>query len=433
MQTASNRWLGVVAIFLIVTISYVDRINLSVLITQADFLKQIGLTAVDKGAQGMLATVFMVGYGLSSIILTPFCVAMLGVRRSLIYGLCLWGVITMTSPLYQSYGLLLFSRLMLGLSEGPLFALASCYIKARFDGHENGKPNSLVNSGTGMGFALGYPFVAMLVLHLDWQASFYVLGLVNLLIGIPVVLLCIHMPVGSEPQRGATRLSLREVLGRRVPAMVRGAMQTRHVILITVLTSSFLAYMWGVGNWLPGYLKEARGFDLRAMGWLASMPQWSTIAAVLLGGLLIDRISRERVPLIFVGGSLGVVLAVALALVVDDRYHAIYCLTAAGFFWGLQSPAIPSTMQFYARPEHIGSAFGVVNGVGSIVGGMMPAMMGAAISMSASQSTSGSAAYSAGFYLLVGSQLMTLACGLLLWLRVRPQAGVRAVPAGGLN
>jgi len=418
MQLHSNRWLGVAAIFLIVTISYVDRINLSVLITQPDFLKQIGLTAVDKGAQGMLATVFMVGYGLSSIVLTPFCVAMLGVRRSLIYGLCLWGVITMTSPLYHSYGLLLFSRLLLGLSEGPLFALASCYIKATFEGHENGKPNSLVNSGTGMGFALGYPFVAMLVFHLDWHASFYVLGLINLMAGIPLVLLCIRMPAGSEPKRG-TGLSLRDVLGQRVPAMVRGAMQTQHVILITVLTSSFLAYMWGVGNWLPGYLKEARGFDLRATGWLASMPQWSTIVAVLLGGWLIDRIKRERVPLIFVGGSLGVVAAVSLALLVDDRYHAIYCLTAAGFFWGLQSPAIPSTMQFYARPEHIGSAFGVVNGVGSMVGGLMPAMMGAAIAMSSTASTPGSVTYSAGFYLLVGSQLITWACGVLLWRRVR--------------
>ncbi|MGV2866826.1 MFS transporter, partial [Achromobacter sp. AGC39] len=421
MQRLSNRWLGVVAIFLIVTISYVDRINLSILITQPDFLKQIGLTSVDKGAQGLLATVFMVGYGLSSIVLTPMCVAVLGVRRSLVYGLCLWGVITVTSPLYHSYSLLLLSRLLLGLSEGPLFALASCYVKATFDGHENGKPNSLINSGTGMGFALGYPFVAMLVLQLDWQASFYVLGLVNLLVGIPVALLFVHMPPGSEPQRGAT-VSLRDTLVRHLPGMFRGALQTRHVILITVLTSSFLAYMWGVGNWLPGYLKEARGFDLRDTGWLASMPQWSTILAVLAGGWLIDRIKREQVPLIFVGGSLGVVAAVSLALLVDDRYHAIYCLSLAGFCWGLQSPAIPSTMQFYARPEHIGSAFGVVNGVGSMVGGMMPAAMGAAIAMSSADSAPGAAAYSAGFYLLVGSQLITWACGVLLWLRVRDRS-----------
>jgi len=33
----------------------------------------------------------------------------------------------------------------------------------------------------------------------------------------------------------------------------------------------------------------------------------------------------------------------------------------------------------------------------------------------------------------VGSQWMTLACGLLLWVRVRPRAGVSVVPAGGVH
>jgi len=49
----------------------------------------------------------------------------------------------------------------------------------------------------------------------------------------------------------------------------------------------------------------------------------------------------------------------------------------------------------------------------------MPAMMGAAIAMSSAASTPGSVTYSAGFYLLVGSQLITWACGVLLWRRVR--------------
>ena len=46
-------------------------------------------------------------------------------RRSLIYGLVLWGVVTWASPLFDSYGLLLASRVLLGVSEGPLFSLAS--------------------------------------------------------------------------------------------------------------------------------------------------------------------------------------------------------------------------------------------------------------------------------------------------------------------
>ena len=80
-DSRSLRWWGVVTLFVIVAISYVDRINISVLITDHDFLSHIGLTPDDRTRQGLLATAFMVGYGVSSFVLTPFCAGLLGVER----------------------------------------------------------------------------------------------------------------------------------------------------------------------------------------------------------------------------------------------------------------------------------------------------------------------------------------------------------------
>ena len=51
--------------------------------------------------------------------------------------------------------------------------------------------------------------------------------------------------------------------------------------------------------------------------------------ASVLGGLLLDLIPRRRIPLIFVFGSLGVAVAVLLAINSTDRYAAAYWLTAA--------------------------------------------------------------------------------------------------------
>src|SRR5262252_3832076 len=133
MKSVGMRWHGVITLFVIVAISYIDRINISVLITDASFLGHIGIVRGDRVAQGLLATAFMVGYGLSAIFLTPFCAAIFGVRRSLLFGLGLWGAVTFASPWMHSYALLLTSRLLLGMAEGPLFSLASSYIKAHFD------------------------------------------------------------------------------------------------------------------------------------------------------------------------------------------------------------------------------------------------------------------------------------------------------------
>ena len=69
--------------------------------------------------------------------------------------------------------------------------------------------------------------------------------------------------------------------------------------------------------------------------------------------------------------SFAVLGSVLLAISARDPYVAACCLVAANFFWGLQSPAIPSTVQHCARPEHTASAFGVTNGVGSLVAGSL--------------------------------------------------------------
>lgn len=416
MNPKTFRWYGVITLLIIVTISFIDRINIAVLITDQDFLQHMGMQAHDRVSQGLLATAFMVGYGVSSVVLTPFCSALLGVRRSLVIGLLFWGVMTYISPLMSSYGMLLMSRVLLGISEGPLFALASAYIKAHFDASENGKPNSLVNMGTGLGLAIAYPFIGFLLTTYDWESSFHILGAINILLGIPLILAFIRMPKADTT---TSRASSIRASFQQVGQIIRGSLQTRHLFLVTLLTSAFLAYLWGSSNWLPTYLKEARGFTLRDLGWIASLPQYATIVAVFIGGLLIDRLSRERVPLIFVVAGLGVGLCIALAITVPDRFTAALCLIAANFFWGLASPAIPSSVQYFSQPQHVASAFGVVNGVGSLFAGFMPAIMGWVITQFAGGNIVSGSGFVAGFGVLIGTQLIVMACGLVLYFKER--------------
>ena len=423
---SSMRWYGITTLFVVVAISYIDRINIAILFNNADFLEHIGLTLDDKGRQGFLATAFMLGYGISAFIFTPFCAALFGVRNSLLGGLLIWGGVTAISPSFDSYGSLLASRVLLGVSEGPLFSLASAYIKAHFEDRENGKPNAFVNMGTGLGLAVGFPLISLMLVHFQWQTSFYLLGLMNVALGIPLVFAFIHMPktIGNQARPESVGAALGQIQG-----IIKGALQTRHLLLITVLTSAALAYLWGASNWLPAYLEQARGFSRAEMGWLASLPQYATVLAVLLGGILLDRIGRPQVPLVFMAASVGVALSVLLAINVEDGYSATYCLIAASFCWGLLSPAIPSTVQYFSRPEHVASAFGVVNGTGSLVAGFMPALMGIVIgSVSANTDGSGGAAagFFAGFALLIGTQAIVFACGGILWWRERK----RSLPPG---
>lgn len=53
----SARWQGVVALFLLIIISYIDRVNISVLVLNAEFSSHFHL-AGNRVAQGMLMSCF---------------------------------------------------------------------------------------------------------------------------------------------------------------------------------------------------------------------------------------------------------------------------------------------------------------------------------------------------------------------------------------
>ena len=75
-DSRSMRWWGVITLFVIVAISYVDRINISVLITDRDFLSHIGLTTDDRTRQGLLATAFslVISHVGATIVMVPIAI-----------------------------------------------------------------------------------------------------------------------------------------------------------------------------------------------------------------------------------------------------------------------------------------------------------------------------------------------------------------------
>jgi hypothetical protein len=98
-------------------------------------------------------------------------------------------------------------------------------------------------------------------------------------------------------------------------------------------------------------------------------------------------------------------------------------------------------VQYCSRPEHTASAFGVTNGAGSLVAGFMPALMGGVIgavshvsgtASTAAASAASASGFFAGFALLIGTQVVVFACGLLLWLRDRMH-GAAAVSGSQLS
>ncbi|MFE1950855.1 MFS transporter [Streptomyces sp. NPDC059524] len=408
------RWAGVLTLLVVVLISYVDRVNISVLVTDRAFTDHFGITG-DRVAQGALSTAFLVGYGLAAFVLTPLYETLLGVRRGLFLSVALWSVMTLLSPYALGALTLTALRALLGAAEGPLFSLKTMYVREHFAPQEAGKPNAVSSMGVSLGTAVGLPLITYLVYRFDWHTSFLALAALNAAVGLPLIALFVRgRGLRSASGRGNAAGTLREAL--RMPRLVP-------VLLVEIAT---LGYLWGSTAWLPSYLLQERHFSLAAMGAVSALPFLMSLASGFLGGFLLDRLPARLLPLLFVVGSAGTAASVLVVMGADSDGLAAAGLIAAGGFWGLQGPAIPTLVQRCAPVHAVGSAYGVVNGVGNLVSAFMPTAMGAAIA------ASGGHGFGAGFALLAGAQAVTLVCGAWLLLRPAPQVPA-ASPAGAVE
>jgi predicted MFS family arabinose efflux permease len=391
--------MGVMVLMIVVSIAYVDRINVSLMITNADFLRTFGLEG-DRIAQGRLITLFLIGYGLSAWFLTPVFEARWSVRTGLLLSLVLWTLFTGASAITGGIALFLLWRVLLGCAEGPLFSLKTMYVKEHFAPNEVGKPNAVSSLGVSIGLGAGYAIVNFLISQFGWRDSFWTLAILNMVIGFPLVAMFVRSPTTAPRSKYEGRPS--------TVSLLTSALRTPHLPWILVVEVCTLSYLWGASTWLPSYLKEVRHFSLNEMSLFAGLPFIVGIIANIVGGSVVDLLPRSKTPVVFTIGGIATAVCVTTAILSDNAYVAASALILAGAGWGFQAPAIPTLVQHVAKSGTVGSTYGLVNGVGNLTSALMPMFMGAAMMSHSGENLA------QGFWLLVGTQALTAVSGLML-------------------
>ncbi len=233
------RWQGVIALLLLIIISYVDRVNISVMILNPEFAAHFQLNE-NRMLQGMLMTCFLLGYGFSALLLTPVIESRWHYRQGLLSSIAIWALVCAISPLLGSLLGMLIARIVLGVAEGPLFSLKTRFINDNFAADEIGKPNALTALGVSLGLAVGFPLVTWLMAHVGWIGSFYALALLNLLLGGGLIWRFLPAPQVTS-QRAKPGFSQTFALARRTPLL-------GWILLVEIAT---LSYLWGVAPGCP--------------------------------------------------------------------------------------------------------------------------------------------------------------------------------------
>ncbi len=405
------RWTHVAPTLLVVWIvSMFDKSNMSIVINDHNFLNELGLVG-KAPLLGWLSTSLLLGYGLAAP-LWGLVVSRIGARKTAALSLIIWAATCFASGVATGYGMLLASRLALGIGEAALYPLTVAMVANWFALKERGRATAFWWIGTMIGPMLTGLLITSLILAFGWRWQFHVLGFLALLVPLPMVWFLVRDKPQQHPWANAAESELvsagslennRDAPGRAIKTTTN-IWKSRRFWLVVVALSCNNMFFWGWSSWLPTYLKTVRGFSFSISGYLTFVIFGFAVATILTMGHVSDRLFR-RAPLAGLGWVLGAVCLMAAAFS-PDRTVCVVLMIMALCFQQVGVSCGEMLMHSVVGSADMGKTQGVRACIVQLTGATAPVMIGYLVAFTG--------AFTAGFAVLAVAMGISATCMLKL-------------------
>jgi ACS family hexuronate transporter-like MFS transporter len=277
-----------------IAISYFDRQTLPVAIAAIE-----RTIPISNQQFSYLQTAFLVSYA-TMYVVGGRLLDVLGTRRGFLVIMVWWSAACALHGLAAGFGLLLVARFLLGMGEGGGFPAAVRVVSEWIEPEERSTAVGVINAGTAVGSVLAAPVVARIVLTLGWRTVFFVAGGLGMMWVVWWAISYRSSGAVVSSNTVDARVLARELtFGEMV-----GMGSVRSVVFAKFMSDSawyFLLF------WLPKYLYDVRGFDVKHVGYYAWIPYAASGVGSFVGGWYSSRLLRK-------GRSLDAARKIALGL-----------------------------------------------------------------------------------------------------------------------
>ncbi|MGH9803691.1 MAG: MFS transporter [Candidatus Acidiferrales bacterium] len=366
------RWWIVCLLAAATAINYLDRQNLPVVVVELQ--KDIPMT---EQQYAQLQFLFLLAYGLmyaggGKII------DWLGTRAGYAVMIVWWSAANFLHGTVHSVLGLGIYRFLLGMGEGGGFPGSAKAVAEWFPPKERSFAFGIFNTGSSVGAVIAPPLIAFIVLWLDWRWVFFLTGAAGFVWVAAWLVLYRHPaehPHITPEERNYIESSLRPAPGQPPDPPVRWLDLFRYRQVWGLVVAKFLsdsAWYFFI-FWLPKYLADVRGLNIKEIGYYAWIPYAAAGAGSFIGGWLSSYLIRRHVSLdrsrkIALGVSAGLMPA-SLLIAASPLSLAILFFSMALFghqFWS----TIMQTLSADMFPSKIvASVAGLLGAAGSF-GGM---------------------------------------------------------------
>ena len=319
---------------------------------------------VGLGSQSYLISLFIVGYGLAHI---PggMLATTIGMKRTLVAGLTLQGLASLSSGLSYSYLQLEFSRAIGGIG-GSIFIVAA--FGAIIVWFQDSEVTLALGIGSGVTFSAGAAFALYIWIYLQdgtsWHDSLVLAAVLELVVAAATAL-WYRVPDGA-PALAGSRFERR--------ALAASVARRDLWIYGLALLGGYGAY-FTASQLFTTYATTQRHFDPSLGGLLSALILLAGVPASALGGHLADRSTNLKAIIV------GSLMACTLVLILIPYVPAI-ALWALGMGFGffllfgfMAWFSVPARI-CKIRPEYVGTSAGLMLTLAAVGGFFVPIIFG---------------------------------------------------------
>ena len=286
------RWWIITLIAIATIINYIDRNALAVM--WPGISSDLGL---DKEQYALVVSFFMVAYGISQSV-SGRLFDRVGTRVGFVISITLWSVAAGLHAVARGLGSFTFFRMLLGLGEAGNWPGAVKSNAEWFPVRERAFAQGLFNAGASLGAVISAPLIAYFYEELGWRGTFVLIGALGLLWVIPWWLVNKATPDKhpwlGEKERRHILDGQPVVVATTGPALSVRALLGYRQAWGVILARLFLDPIWWLFvSWLPIYLHDRFGFDIKQIGAFAWFPYVGAAIGSLAGGWLAGWLIRR--------------------------------------------------------------------------------------------------------------------------------------------
>jgi MFS transporter, ACS family, hexuronate transporter len=367
------RWLVMMLVATATIINYIDRSALAVM--WPGIADELGM---DKRDYANIVTVFLIGYAVGQTLFGKLFDA-LGTRVGFILSIVVWSIsigLHFAARSALSFGLF---RVLLGVGEAGNWPGATKAVAEWFPVKERALAQGIFGAGASLGSIIAPPLIAFLYAYVGWKTTFILIAALGFIWIVPWMIIYKSGPNAhpwiSEEERNyilSGQISPVEKQAEYVPSL---GQLLRHRQSWGVIAARFFIdpIWWLFVAWLPLYLNERFGFDVKQIGLFAWVPFVGAGIGALAGGWLCGRllargwsVNRARKSVIALGLAL-MLPSLLLSAVAATPLLAV--LSIAVILFGFQAAItnIQTLPSDFFSGKSVGSLAGI-SGTAAVLG-----------------------------------------------------------------